>query len=298
MEYFLLVAVILWMDGWAGRTLNRVPVNEKIMFKASPFQPKEIRLLDCPIKDLLERDRKYLLSLDVDRLVHNFRVNAGLPSHAVPLGGWETPTCELRGHFTGHYMSACALMYSATGDERLKSKGDEVVSALVKCQQALGSTGYLSAYPEELIDRVENGKRVWAPYYTLHKIMAGLFDMFTMCGNKQALDVAVKMAAWVKVRTDRLDEKRMQDMLRVEFGGMAEVLTNLYAVTGDPDLLALARRFEKRSFLDPLIDHRDQLKGLHVNTHIPQVIGAAREYELTGELPVLRSRFIFLEGCG
>ena len=262
---------------------NKSAVADKIQFKARPFDLKQVRLLSGPMKDLVDRNRKYLLSLSVDRLVHNFRVNAGLPSKAEPLGGWETPNCELRGHFTGHFMSACALMYSATGDERLKEKGRQVVDAMAKCQQALGSTGYLSAYPEELIDRVESGKRVWAPYYTLHKILAGLLDQYTMCDNQQALDVLTKMASWVKMRTDRLDEKQMQAMLKVEFGGMAEILANLYGITGDPAHLALARRFEKRSFIDPLIDHKDQLKGLHVNTHIPQVIGAAREYELTGD---------------
>jgi DUF1680 family protein len=260
-------------------------VEEKVPFKARAFDLSQVRLLPGPIKDLLERNRKYLLSLSVDRLVHNFRVNAGLPSTAEPLGGWEAPNCELRGHFTGHFMSACGLMYASTGDKRLKEKGSQVVDALVKCQQALGPNGYLSAYPEEFIDRVETGKRVWAPYYTLHKIMAGLFDMYTLCEDKQALDVLKRMAVWTRKRLDKLDEKQVQDMLRVEFGGMAEVFTNLYAVTGDPVHLALARRFEKRSFLDPLKDHRDELKGLHVNTHIPQAIGAAREYELTGEKP-------------
>lgn len=256
---------------------------ERVVFRAHPFDLKQVRLLHGPMKDLLERNRKYLLSLSVDRLVHNFRINAGVRSNAVPLGGWEAPTCELRGHFTGHYLSACALMYSATGDERIKKKANQVVEALAKCQQALGSSGYLSAFPEELIDRVETGQRVWAPYYTLKKIMAGLFDMYALCNNRQAIDVVTSMTAWVKKRTDRLDEKHMQDMLKVEFGGMVEVLANLYAVTGNPAHLALARRFEKRSFLDPLMDHKDQLKGLHVNTHIPQVIGAAREYELTGD---------------
>ena len=266
-----------------GSVQTKSAAAEKVHFKARPFDLKQIRLLSGPMKDLVDRNREYLLSLSVDRLVHNFRVNAGLPSKAEPLSGWEAPNCELRGHFTGHFMSACALMYAATGDERLKEKGKHVVDALAKCQQALGFAGYLSAYPEEMIDRVEGGKRVWAPYYTLHKIMAGLFDLYTMCDNQQALDVLTKMASWVKMRTDRLDEKQMQAMLKVEFGGMAEILANLYGITGDPAHLALTRRFEKRSFIDPLIDHKDQLKGLHVNTHIPQVIGAAREYELTGD---------------
>jgi DUF1680 family protein len=177
------------------------------------------------------------------------------------------------------------LTYAATGDEEIRSRANQLVTALAACQKALGKSGYLSAFPEEFIVRVETGKRVWAPWYTLHKIYAGLLDMYTICGNKDALEVVTKMSAWAKSRTDKLDEQQMQSMLKVEFGGMAEVLANLAAVTGDPVHFALARRFEKRSFLDSLIAEKDRLKGLHVNTHIPQVIGAARAYELTGEEP-------------
>jgi DUF1680 family protein len=184
-------------------------------------------------------------------------------------------------------------MYSATGDESLKEKGTLVVSALAQCQKALGPRGYLSAFPEEFIDRVEAGKRVWAPYYTLHKIMAGLLDMYLLCGNKEALDVVVGMSRWCKERCDKLSEEQMQQMLRTEFGGMSEVLENLAAVTGDKNHLALARRFEKRSFLDPLMKGEDKLKGLHVNTHIPQVLGAARAYELTGEKPYVDAATYF-----
>ena len=279
---FAFCSILVGQD-LASKANGRLPAGpEKIQFKARQIDLKQVRLLPGPMKDLLDRNKNYLLSLSVDRLVHNFRVNAGLPSSAVPLGGWETPNCELRGHFTGHYMSACALMYAATGDERLKKKGTEVVDALAKCQQAHGTSGYLSAFPEELFDRIETGKWAWAPYYTLHKIMAGLFDMYTMCDDRQALEVLTRMAMWVKVRTDRLDKEQMQAMLKVEFGGMAEVLANLSGATGNPAYLSLASRFEKRSFLDPLKEDRDVLKGLHVNTHIPQVIGAARAYELTG----------------
>ena len=262
---------------------KRVAVDAKVPIVTHQFEMHDVRLLAGPVKEALERNRKYLLDLDVDRLVHNFRVNAGLPSNAKSLGGWEAPNCELRGHFTGHYLSACALMFASTGDVRVKEKGNQVVDALSECQRALGSNGYLSAYPEEFIDRVENGKRVWAPYYTLHKIMAGLLDMYVLCENSQALEAVKGMASWTKKRIDKLDDKRMQEMLKVEFGGMAEVLANLYAVTADPVHLEMARRFEKKSFLDPLAEHQDQLQGLHANTHIPQVIGAAREYELTGE---------------
>src|SRR5512140_2127716 len=250
--------------------------------RVHPFDLQQVRLLDGPIKVAAEQNRAFLHSLELDRLLHTFRLTAGLPTSATPLGGWEEPKVELRGHFTGHFLSVCALMYASVGDEVLKAKADTLVAELAKCQDKLGS-GYLSAYPEEFIDRVETTGKVWAPWYTLHKMYHGLIDVYVYTGNKQALDVVKKMAAWAKKRIDRLSDEQMQKMLKTEFGGMSESLFNLYAITHDPDHLALAKRFEKRSFLDPLQDQVDKLRGLHANTHIPQAIGAARGYELTGE---------------
>ena len=151
--------------------------REVIALRARPFDLKQVRLLDGPFKRAMELDRQYLHALESDRLLHTFRVNAGLPSSAEPLGGWEKPDCEVRGHTMGHYLSACAMMYASTGDQQLKAKADRIVAELAKCQKALGDSGYLSAYPETWIDRAEACRRVWAPYYTLHKMYAGLLDM-------------------------------------------------------------------------------------------------------------------------
>ena len=254
----------------------------EVLAKVHPFAMTEVRLLPGPCLTAREANFGYLRRLPVDRLVHNFRVNAGLPSSAEPLGGWEKPDCELRGHFTGHYLSSCALMYSSTGEQDIRAKGDAIVDALAKCQAKLGG-GYLSAYPTELFDRLNARKRVWAPYYTLHKIMAGLLDMNQHCGNKQALEVLTGMAQWVDKWTAPIPEEHMQDILNTEYGGMNEILYNLAAVTGDDHYAAVGDRFTKKKFFNPLGLRRDELRGLHVNTHIPQVIGAARRYELSGD---------------
>ena len=263
-----------------GQTKEKVqPV---IPLKARAFRLEDVRLLEGPFKRAMELDRAYLLSLDVDRLLHNFRVNAGLPSTAKPLGGWEEPNCELRGHFVGHYLTACALMYASTGDERLTEKGNAVVSGLAECQAKIGS-GYLSAYPEEFIDRVEALKRVWAPYYTLHKIYAGLLDMYVYCGNQQALQVCEKFADWVISRNARLSDEQMQKMLGTEHGGMNEVLANLYGLTGLEKYLKIAQRFNHMAVIGPASERQDKLTGLHANTQIPKFVGTARQYELTGQ---------------
>ncbi|HLZ42313.1 MAG TPA: beta-L-arabinofuranosidase domain-containing protein [Candidatus Sulfotelmatobacter sp.] len=262
-----------------GKSVTR----EKVSWKALPFPMRQVRLGEGPCKAAMEADRQFLRSLPPDRLLHTFRLNAGLVSSAEPLGGWEKPDCELRGHYAGgHYLSACALMYASCGDEDLKKNTNLVVAELGKCQAAMKS-GYLSAFPVEFFDRLRERQQVWAPFYTLHKIMAGLLDMYTYCGNEHALDMVQKMAAWVDLYTYPLGYEHMQRVLGTEFGGMGEVLSNLYAVTGKEDYLEIAQRFDKKVFFDPLAAHRDELKGLHVNTHIPQVIAAARYYELTGQ---------------
>ncbi len=257
------------------------------MIKAKPFDLKQIRLLDSAFKENMERDKKYLLELEPDRFLHSFRVTAGLESEAEPYGGWESPTGELRGHSMGHYLSACSLMVASTGDDGFKKRVEYIVAELAKCQDAMPSQGYnsgfLSAYPEEFFERVERRQSVWAPYYTLHKILAGLFDAYQYAGNQQALDVLEKMAAWLTFRISKLNEEGMQIVLLNEFGGMNEVLANLYGVTGNPEHLKLSLAFNDSVVLDPLSQHEDRLDRMHANTQIPKAIGAARQYEVTGE---------------
>jgi len=255
--------------------------RETVELRATPFDLRDVRLLDGPFRDAMLRTQKYLHELESDRLLWYFRKTAGLESPGEPMGGWEKT--EVRGHTMGHYLSACAMMYAGTSDEKLKAKADAIVAELAKCQKIIG-TGYLSAYPEEQIDRVIALKPVWAPWYTLHKIFAGLIDMSVYCGNSQALEVAEGMASWAKGRLDPLDRSAMQEMLdRTEQGGMNETLANLYGLTGGRQWLELAGRFNSDAYNNPLILHRDELTGQHVNSFIPNIIGTARQYELTGE---------------
>lgn len=272
-----------------AKTAPKMPakVVSKVAPQAQAFPLTAVRLLDSPFRVAMLRDQKYLLELESDRLLHMFRVTAGLPTSAKPLGGWEAPEVELRGHSIGHFLSALALMYASTGDERFKTKANAIVAELAKIQTALAAkgynAGYLSAFPEELFERVEKRVRVWAPYYTIHKTMAGLFDVYQHCGNQQALDVLKKKADWVKFRVDKLSDEQQQATLQTEYGGMMEVLEDLYAVTGNADYQRLARKFDHKRVLDPLARGEDPLNGLHANTQIPKAIGAARDYELSGE---------------
>jgi hypothetical protein len=263
------------------------PVQPQPSLRAEFFPRADVRLLDGPFLDAQRRDTAYLLQLDPDRLLHTFRKNAGLPTTAKPLGGWEAPEVELRGHTLGHYLTACALMYESTGDERLKQRALAIVAELARVQQALvkrgANPGYLSAFPETFFDRLERRENVWAPYYTLHKILAGVLDVHRVTGDPTALEIARGMARWVAFRASRLSEAQWQALLETEFGGMQEALTELYRRTGDTAHLALARRFDHRAVFDPLARGEDRLDGLHANTQIPKAIGAALDCELTGD---------------
>jgi uncharacterized protein len=253
---------------------------------AFAFPLTAVRLLPGPFASNAGRTQSYLDFVDPDRLLHTFRLNVGLPSSATAVGGWESPTTELRGHSIGHLLSGLALAYASTGSASLKTKGDYIVSVLAQCQAratAAGfNTGYVSAFPESMIDKVEQRTAVWAPYYTLHKIMAGLLDMYQLTGNTQALDVLQAKAAWVKFRNDRLTPTQRQNMLDTEFGGMNEVLTNLYQVTGNTNHLTTAQYFDHAEIFDPLAVNTDNLNNYHANTQIPKIIGAIREFHATG----------------
>ncbi len=260
------------------------PVRDAVDTKLKAFPLAQVRLRPGIFLDQLESNRSFIESLPNDQLLHTFRQTAGIPSSADPLGGWEHPRGELRGHLAGgHVLSACALLHAATGDDAIQQKGNALVAELAKCQQKLNVDGYLSAYPTSFYDRLRDGKRVWAPFYTYHKILAGHLDMYTLCGNEQALATAEKMAAWTEKYLKPLSDEQWAKMQMVEHGGMNESLFNLYAITGKEQYLALARRFEHKKFFDPLAAGKDELKGLHANTNIPKVIGAARGYELTGD---------------
>ncbi|MGH9443464.1 MAG: beta-L-arabinofuranosidase domain-containing protein [Thermoanaerobaculia bacterium] len=248
----------------------------------SPFDLSRVRLLPGPFLDAAEVNRRFLMNLEPDRLLHMFRVTAGLPSDAAPLGGWEAPENELRGHFTGHYLSACAMRTAAFGDDEAKTRGDRIVDELSRCQAKL-KNGYLSAFPESFFDRLRADERVWAPFYTLHKILAGLLDMHSVAGNARALEVATGLATWIARWTQPLGDAAMARVLEREYGGMNEALYNLAGVTGNEDFRELAHRFDHERIFAPLAEGRDELKGLHANTTIPKIIGAARRYELTGE---------------
>lgn len=273
---------------YPGQHKGLLKIGNSAPHKVESFDLKDVRLLPGRVRENLQRDSAWMVAIPVKQLLHSFRNNAGVFAgleggyeSVKKLGGWEALDCDLRGHTTGHLLSAYSLMYAATGSDIFKLKGDSLVSGLAEVQQTLGSSGYLSAFPENLIDRNIKGQSVWAPWYTLHKLFAGLIDQYLHSGNQQALDVAVKMGEWAYNKLSQLPEETRKLMLRNEFGGVNEAFYNLYSVTGNEKFHKLAEFFYHNDVIDPLAQGNTDFGTKHTNTFIPKVIGEARNYEIS-----------------
>ncbi|HEY9173027.1 MAG TPA: beta-L-arabinofuranosidase domain-containing protein, partial [Verrucomicrobiae bacterium] len=253
-------------------------IKTAIPIVAQGFDLRDVRLLDGPFKQAMELNQQYLLFLEPDRLLSGVRQNAGLTPKAPRYGGWESQ--GVAGQSLGHYMTALAQQYRATSDARFRERLDYIVDELAECQ-AKDPTGYVAAIP--------NGKSVfeglkarggrmegWVPWYTMHKLFQGLRDAHRFCGNEKAKQVLFKLTDWADAVTRDLTEAEKETMLGMEHGGMPEVLADVYALSGDPKHLAVARRFCHRFVMDPVARGEDRLPGLHANTQVPKIVGAAR----------------------
>ena len=298
MRVFLAIGLMLCLAGGL-RGQSYVPeyggagmrVRPVVNVEAFPFSVKEVRLLDGPFKTAMDADARYLLLIEPDRLLSEFRAHAGLKPKAEKYGGWESS--GLAGHTLGHYLSACSMEYAATGDIRFRDRVNYMVGELALCQKARG-TGYIGAIPREdtLWAEVAAGKirshgfdlnGAWSPWYTVHKVMAGLLDAWLYADNAQALQLERGMADWAGGIVGGLSDSVRQRMLACEYGGMNEVLANTFAITGDRKYLQLSYDFYDKRILDSLALGLDNLSGKHSNTQIPKVIGSARRYELTAD---------------
>ena len=257
--------------------------------KCQPFRMNQVRLLPSRFQENMKRDSAWMMSIPVNSLLQSFRNTSGAFSSreggymtVKKLGGWESLDCDLRGHITGHLLSAYATLYAQTGSQAVKMKADSIVNGLAEVQQAYGRGGYLSAFAEGLVDRNIQGKSVWAPFYTLHKIVQGLIDQYQMTGNVKALEMAKGMGDWAYNKLKPLSEETRKKMIRNEFGGFNEAMYELYALTKDERYLWVARYFYHNEKIDPLKAGNPDLGTNHANTFIPKLLGEARNYELFG----------------
>ncbi len=265
--------------------------SEIIDFRVISFDLDDVKLLDGPFYRATELDKKVLLNYKPDRFLARFRIEAGLKPKAEPYHGWEDNT--IAGHSLGHYLTAVCLMFQTTGDSVFKERADYIVKELAECQNAEGN-GYIGAFKDGL--KILEGEvakgdiraqgfnlnGIWVPYYTQHKVLDGLIHAYKLCGNNEALDVAVKFSDWLYTIVKDLNEEQIQEMLNCEHGGINEVLAELYALTKDNKYLGMSKVFHHKAIIDSIAHHNDILQGKHANTQIPKFVGTARRYELTG----------------
>lgn len=257
--------------------------------QCQPFLMNQVHLLPSRFQENMKRDSAWMMSIPVNSLLQSFRNTSGAFSSreggymtVKKLGGWESLDCDLRGHITGHLLSAYATLYAQTGSMAVKAKADSIVNGLADVQQAYSRGGYLSAFAEGLVDRNIQGKSVWAPFYTLHKIVQGLIDQYQMTGNVKALEMAKGMGDWAYNKFKPLSEETRKKMIRNEFGGFNEAMYELYDLTKDERYLWVARYFYHNEKIDPLKAGNPDLGTNHANTFIPKLLGEARNYELFG----------------
>jgi hypothetical protein len=299
MKKTYLISVLLFAGCTSSFSQSYVPewkdakmkVKPVVDIKAYAFNVSDVKLLDGPFAEAMKADVNYLLKIEPDRLLSDFRVHSGLKAKSEKYGGWETS--GLAGHTLGHYLSALALHYASTGDKEFLKRANYIVDELDECQQAR-KTGYIGAIPNEdsLWLSVSQGNirsrgfdlnGAWSPWYTVHKIMGGLLDVYLYTNNKKALKINEGIANWTGDITKNLNDSLFQKMLVTEYGGMNDALVNTYAITGNKKYLDLSYRFYDKRILDSLAAQLDVLPGKHSNTQIPKIIGSARRYQLTGD---------------
>jgi DUF1680 family protein len=275
------------------------------------FPLEAVRLLPSMYLAAVESNRAYLESLEPDRLLHNYRLHAGLAPRGALYGGWESDS--IAGHTLGHYLSALSLLHAQTGDAEAARRVAYIVAELAECQ-AQSSDGYLGGFTRRRDNAFEDGKLAmeevkrgdirargfdlngaWSPLYNWHKLMAGLLDADRYCGATEAIAVATRLGGYIEGMFAGLDDAQIQSVLLCEYGGLNESFALLHVRTNDPRWLALARKLYDRKVLQPLSAGRDELANLHANTQVPKLIGLERLYEITGESHYHRAARYFWE---
>lgn len=259
------------------------------------FKPAEIgsvKILPGVFRERMDVNRSYLMELDSSCLLQNFCLEAGIilpgfqvvdnPETANLHWGWEAPTCQLRGHFLGHWLSAAAKLIAAENDAELKVKLDKIISELARCQELNGGE-WVGSIPEKYFTRLIKNLYIWSPQYVMHKTIMGLTDAYVYAGNTQALDILAHLSDWYIRWTEKAAELNPHAVYSGEEAGMLEVWAQLYQLTRDEKYLTLAKRYADAGLFRKLREGKDSLTNCHANASIPFTHGAAKMYEVTGD---------------
>jgi len=245
-----------------------------------------VKLLEGEMLRRERENKKYLMSLENNYLLRSFRHEAGRFSdreHDVnALNGWEDLSCQLRGHFLGHWLSSAAFHFQETGDGELKAKAEAILEELELCQIDNGGE-WACSIPEKYLYWIGQGRNIWAPQYTIHKLFMGLVDVYRLMKVERALAIADRLADWFYRWSGEYSKDKFDDILDVETGGMLEIWADLLEITGDEKYKTLLSRYYRGRLFDPLLEGKDVLTNMHANTTIPEIMGCARAYEVTGD---------------
>lgn len=248
----------------------------------------KVTLLDSEALTKQNRDVAYLLELNVDNLLFPFRYESGLQGSVNFKddrlhGGWDSPLSHIRGTFTGHFLSAVALLCRDGDYSLLRAKAEFVVEEIRKCQLHNGN-GWTFPFPEKYLHALRDGKHFWAPFYVCHKVLMGLFDVHRPLGNETAMTIITEATPWFRHFLEPIDDQNLAHMMNIEeSGGIVELWADLYRYTGKEDYLWLMRKMERKELFDAMLQKRDVLTNMHANTTIPEIHGAAAAYEATGD---------------
>lgn len=257
-----------------------------------PAEKGSVKILPGVFRERMDVNRQYLLELDANCLLQNFYLEAGIilpglqvvdnPETANLHWGWEAPTCQLRGHFLGHWISAAAKLIAADGEPELRVKLDNIVSELARCQELNGGE-WVGSIPEKYFTRLIKNQYIWSPQYVMHKTIVGLSDAYIYAGNTQALDILSHLSDWYITWTEKAAETNPHAVYAGEEAGMLEVWAQLYQLTKDEKYLTLAKRYADAGLFRKLKEGKDSLTNCHANASIPFTHGAAKMYEITGD---------------
>lgn len=257
-----------------------------------PAEKGSVKILPGVFRERMDVNRQYLLELDANCLLQNFYLEAGIilpglqvvdnPDTANLHWGWEAPTCQLRGHFLGHWISAAAKLIAADGEPELRVKLDKIVSELARCQELNGGE-WVGSIPEKYFTRLIKNQYIWSPQYVMHKTIVGLSDAYIYAGNTQALDILSHLSDWYITWTEKAAETNPHAVYAGEEAGMLEVWAQLYQLTKDEKYLTLAKRYADAGLFRKLKEGKDSLTNCHANASIPFTHGAAKMYEITGD---------------
>jgi DUF1680 family protein len=299
MKKLFLIIAFLWVLLFSA-------IQAQDSLYSNTFPLGDVTLLDGPFKDARDLNIQVLLQYDADRFLAPYLKVAGLTPKAENYPNWESD--GLDGHVGGHYLSAMAMNYAATGNSDCLQRMEYMISELKTCQDTNAvkyptwGIGYVGGVPNSstIWSTLKTGdfsayRSAWVPWYNIHKMYAGLRDAWLYGGNAEAKVIFLKFCDWGIDITSALSDVQMESMLDTEHGGMNEIFADAYQITGDEKYLTAAKRFSHKDILDPMAAGIDNLDNLHANTQVPKAVGFQRIAELSGDNTYVNAASFFWE---